>query len=74
MPGDFSSAAFWMVAAAALPDSEIEIEDVGLNPTRTALLGVLRRFGARVDVELAGVAAGEPRGTVRVAAEAMRTA
>jgi 3-phosphoshikimate 1-carboxyvinyltransferase len=34
VPGDFSSAAFWMVAAAALPDSRIEIEDVGLNPTR----------------------------------------
>ena len=49
VPGDFSSAAFWMVAAAALPGSRVEIEDVGLNPTRTGLIGVLRRFGARVE-------------------------
>ena len=66
MPGDFSSAAFWLVAAAALPGSRVEIEDVGLNPTRTALLDVLRRFGARVDVEVTATDAGEPRGTVSV--------
>ncbi len=42
VPGDFSSAAFWMVAAAALPGSRVEIEDVGLNPTRTGLIDVLR--------------------------------
>jgi len=67
IPGDFSSAAFWFVAAAALPGSRVEIEDVGLNPTRTALLDVLARFGARVTVELASTDAGEPRGTVVVA-------
>jgi 3-phosphoshikimate 1-carboxyvinyltransferase len=66
IPGDFSSAAFWMVAAAALPGSRIEIEHVGLNPTRTALVGVLRRFGARVAVDVVETDAGEPRGTVRV--------
>ena len=43
-------------AAAALPGSRIEIEDVGLNPTRTALLDVLRRFGARVEVEVTATA------------------
>jgi len=69
VPGDFSSATFWLVGAAALPDSRIEIVDVGLNPTRTALLGVLRRFGARVDVVTNGMDAGEPRGTVTVAHE-----
>jgi 3-phosphoshikimate 1-carboxyvinyltransferase len=69
VPGDFSSAAFWLVGAAALPDSRIEILDVGLNPTRTALLGVLRRFGARVDVVVTGMDAGEPKGTVSVAHE-----
>jgi len=69
VPGDFSSAAFWLVGAAALPGSRIEILDVGLNPTRTALLGVLRRFGARVDVVTTGTEAGEPRGTVTVAHE-----
>jgi 3-phosphoshikimate 1-carboxyvinyltransferase len=66
VPGDFSSAAFWMVAAAALPGSRVEIEDVGLNPTRTALLDVLRRFGARVEVRRDGGSAGEPSGSVVV--------
>jgi 3-phosphoshikimate 1-carboxyvinyltransferase len=69
IPGDFSSAAFWLVAAAALPGSRIVVDDVGLNPTRTALLGVLRRFGARVVVDVQDAAdAGEPRGTVTVEA------
>jgi 3-phosphoshikimate 1-carboxyvinyltransferase len=66
VPGDFSSAAYWMVAAASLPGSRIEIENVGLNPTRTALVGVLRRFGARVEVLSGEVVADEPRGTVIV--------
>lgn len=73
VPGDFSSAVFWMIAAAALPGSSIEIEDVGLNPTRTALLGVLRRFGARVTVQQTGSAAGEPRGAVHVEGERLGT-
>jgi len=66
VPGDFSSAAFWLVAAAALPDSSVEIENVGLNPTRTGLLDVLGRFGARVYVEVTATVGGEPRGIVRV--------
>ncbi len=66
VPGDFSSAAFWLVAAAALPGSRIEIAGVGLNPTRTALLEVLRRFGARVTVHQTAMGAGEPLGTVVV--------
>jgi 3-phosphoshikimate 1-carboxyvinyltransferase len=66
VPGDFSSAAFWMAAAAALPGSRVEITGVGLNPTRTALVSVLRRFGARVDVILGEETAGEPIGTVIV--------
>ena len=66
IPGDFSSAAFWMVAAAALPGSRIDIENVGLNPTRIGLVAVLRRFGARITVEVTSVDAGEPRGTVSV--------
>ncbi|HEV2983001.1 MAG TPA: 3-phosphoshikimate 1-carboxyvinyltransferase [Vicinamibacterales bacterium] len=69
VPGDFSSAAFWLVAAAALPGSRVEIENVGLNPTRSSLLAVLRRFGARVVVETKAGEAGEPRGTVVVEAD-----
>ena len=66
VPGDFSSAAFWLAAAAALPGSRVTIEDVGLNPTRSALLDVLRRFGARVDAVVTATEAFEPRGTVTV--------
>jgi 3-phosphoshikimate 1-carboxyvinyltransferase len=66
VPGDFSSAAFWMVAAAALPGSRVEIDEVGLNPTRIGLVDVLRRFGARVEIRESGVVAGEPRGTIIV--------
>jgi 3-phosphoshikimate 1-carboxyvinyltransferase len=73
VPGDFSSAAFWMVAAAALPGSRVEIENVGLNPTRTALIGVLRRFGARVDVQAASSETGEPRGRIIVEADERRS-
>jgi len=69
VPGDFSSAAFWMVAAAALPGSTVTIEQVGLNPSRIALIEVLRRFGARVDVQPMAVAAGEPLGTIVVTAD-----
>ncbi len=66
VPGDFSSAAFWMVAAASLPGSTVTIEQVGLNPSRTALIEVLRRFGAQVTVEPFSTAAGEPLGTIIV--------
>src|SRR3954464_11421934 len=66
VPGDFSSAAFWLVAAAARPGARVEIEDVGLNPTRIGLLDVLRRFGARVAGEVTASDAGEPRGVVAV--------
>lgn len=73
VPGDFSSAAFWLVAAAATPGSRIEVDDVGLNPTRTALLGVLERFGARVQVDVRTTDAGEPRGSVTVEGDRMGT-
>jgi 3-phosphoshikimate 1-carboxyvinyltransferase len=66
VPGDFSSAAFWMVAAAGLPGSRVTIEGVGLNPTRTSLVDVLRRFGAHVEVHEDARHAGEPMGTVVV--------
>lgn len=67
VPGDFSSAAYWMIAAAALPGSRIEIEGVGLNPTRSSLLRVLRHFGAKVSaIEDHGPGQGEPRGTIVV--------
>jgi 3-phosphoshikimate 1-carboxyvinyltransferase len=65
VPGDLSSAAFLLAAAAAVPGARTTLDDVGLNPTRTAFLDVLRRFGARVDVELTSPGP-EPRGRVTV--------
>jgi 3-phosphoshikimate 1-carboxyvinyltransferase len=66
VPGDISSAAFWFIAAAAFPGSRIEVADVGLNPSRTALLDVLRRFGACVTVVPHDTEGNEPIGTVTV--------
>ena len=66
VPGDISSAAFWMVAAASLPGSEIVIESVGVNPTRTGVIDVLRRMGADVQITGNGSNVGEPIGTIRV--------
>ncbi len=66
VPGDISSAAFWLAAAAAIPGSDVEIQNVGLNPTRIALLDVLRRGGAIVDEHIDRKAGGEPSGRVRV--------
>lgn len=50
-PGDFSSAAFFIVAALIVPGSEVVIENVGINPTRTGLLDVLEAMGARVELK-----------------------
>ncbi|NOT45254.1 MAG: 3-phosphoshikimate 1-carboxyvinyltransferase [Acidobacteria bacterium] len=64
VPGDISSAAFWLVAAAALPGSEVVVEQTGLNPTRTGIIDVLRRMGAHLDVEPDVQAPGEPLGRI----------
>lgn len=66
VPGDLSSAAPAMVAAALLEGSDLLVRDVGLNPTRAGFLQVLRSFGARVDVDGVREVSGEPRGSVRV--------
>jgi 3-phosphoshikimate 1-carboxyvinyltransferase len=67
VPGDISSAAFWLVAAAARKGSHLLVEDVGLNDTRTGVLAVLVRMGARVrEVIEKEVEAGEPRGTIEI--------
>ncbi len=66
VPGDISSAAFWVAAAAAIPGSDVEIYNVGLNPTRIALLDVLRDGGALVEEHIDREAGGEPSGRVRV--------
>lgn len=67
VPGDFSSAAPHLVAAALLADPEVRLEGVNLNPTRTGLLAVMRRMGADVREEPGPPVAGEPCGDLVVA-------
>jgi 3-phosphoshikimate 1-carboxyvinyltransferase len=66
VPGDFSSAAFWLAAGAAFPGGRVTIVDVGLNPTRTALLSVLLRMGAGVREFVDTGDDTEPRGNVEI--------
>jgi 3-phosphoshikimate 1-carboxyvinyltransferase len=66
VPGDLSSAAFLLVAAAVVPGSDVTVENVGLNPTRTGVLDALRAMAADIVVEPTSEAMGEPVGRVRV--------
>lgn len=66
VPGDPSSAAFFIVAALIIPGSELLIRNVGLNPTRAGLIGVLRDMGGRIDEENPRVVGGEPVADLRV--------
>jgi 3-phosphoshikimate 1-carboxyvinyltransferase len=66
VPGDFSAAAPFIVAATLLPGSELTIHDVGLNPRRTGLLEVLARMGARITVFHRHRSGGEPVGDLEV--------
>jgi 3-phosphoshikimate 1-carboxyvinyltransferase len=60
VPGDFSSAAFFLVASLIVPGSDIVAKDVGINPTRTGLLHVLRQMGAAIEVANKRDVSGEP--------------
>ena len=66
VPGDISSAAFWLVAAAVQPGSELIIKGVGLNKTRTGILKVLLRMGAQIAEDVLTGMDGEPCGTLTI--------
>jgi 3-phosphoshikimate 1-carboxyvinyltransferase len=66
VPGDISSAAFWLVAAAITPGADLTVENVGLNPSRTGILDVLEQMGAQIELLNARDVAGEPVGDLRV--------
>ena len=68
LPGDISSAAFLLAAAAIVPGSCVTVADVGLNPTRTGVLDVLSAMGARISTENEHVEFGEPIGDVTLEA------
>lgn len=66
VPGDISSAAFWIVAAAIVPDSDLTLENVGINPTRTGILEALEMMNADIQLENERIVAGEPVADIRV--------
>ena len=66
VPGDISSAAFWLVAGAIVPDSDLLITNVGVNPTRTGVLEALEMMEADIQRENERVVAGEPVADLRV--------
>ena len=68
IPGDFSSAAPFLIAAAIVPGSSVTVHGVGLNPRRTGLLDVLERMGARIAIYNRRPVGGEPAGDVEIRA------
>jgi len=72
VPGDLSSAAFWIAAATLLPGSSIEIDQVSLNPSRIGILNVLERMGARIQLEITQEWP-EPMGRLHVTSASLRS-
>jgi 3-phosphoshikimate 1-carboxyvinyltransferase len=66
VPGDISSAAFFLVAGAIVPNSSIKLTNVGLNPTRTGILDVLKAMGANMTIEEYDSNSGEPAGNITI--------
>ncbi len=66
VPGDISSAAYWLVAGAIVPDADLLILNVGVNPTRTGILEVLLEMGADITLENPREVTGEPVADLRV--------
>lgn len=72
VPGDLSSAAFVLAAAVLIPGSDVLLENVGTNPTRTGFLEVLTAMGADISIEAADKWGGEPVGAIRVRSSVLR--
>ncbi|MFO0672976.1 MAG: 3-phosphoshikimate 1-carboxyvinyltransferase [Polyangiaceae bacterium] len=74
LPGDLSAAAFVLAAAALVPSSRVTVRGVGINPTRTGFLEVLRDMGAGLSIEPRAFSGGEPVGDVHAWAEVLSSA
>lgn len=72
VPGDISSAAYWLVAASLIEDSDIILQDVGVNPTRTGILDVLSDMGANITIDNERESGGEALADIRVRAASLR--
>lgn len=66
IPGDVSSAAFFLIAALIVPDSQLRILNVGINPTRTGIIDVLHRMGAELEVQNERILSQEPRADILI--------
>ncbi|MEX0805307.1 MAG: 3-phosphoshikimate 1-carboxyvinyltransferase [Candidatus Binatia bacterium] len=72
IPGDISSAAFFLVAAAMVPDSEVIVRGVGINPTRNGVIEILRRMGANLELLAERMETGEPVADIKVTGGRLR--
>lgn len=72
VPGDISSAAFFMVLGAIMPNSEITVKNVGINPTRTGIIDVLENMGANMRLENIKTAAGEAVADITVSTSSLK--
>ena len=72
VPGDISSAAYWLVAASLIEGSDIILQDVGVNPTRTGILDVLSDMGANIAIDNERESGGEALADIRVRAASLR--
>ena len=72
VPGDISSAAYWLVAASLIEGSDIILQDVGVNPTRTGILDVLSDMGANITIDNERESGGEALADIRVRAASLR--
>ncbi|THB69941.1 MAG: 3-phosphoshikimate 1-carboxyvinyltransferase [Gammaproteobacteria bacterium] len=72
IPTDISSAAFFMVAAAIADDSEVVIQHVGINPTRTGIIDILKLMNANISIEKEKVVGGEPIADIRVKSSGLK--
>ncbi len=72
VPNDISAAAFWMVAAAVHPDAELRLTSVGINPTRSGIVDVLREMGADIAIEEERAVGGEPAADIVVRSSRLR--
>lgn len=66
VPGDISSAAFWLVAGSIIPNSRLVLKNVGINPTRTGIIDVLQQMGAKLTIENERFSGGEPVADITV--------
>jgi 3-phosphoshikimate 1-carboxyvinyltransferase len=72
VPADISSAAFFMVAAAITPNANVVLRQVGINPTRTGVIEILKQMGANISLENEAMAGGEPVADIRIKASKLK--